>query len=109
MNPVPHFVSVPWNFMNPVPHFVSVPSHMIVNPVPHSDFSDPAFGSVISDSGTGEDFYFNFLRGYRSIIFLFGPEVLASFLGINPTKKNLSRNYASDPDFVWIRLRDPSL
>ena len=86
MNPVPHFVSVPWNFMNPVFHFVSVPSHMIVNPVPHSDFSDPAFGSVISDSGTGEDFCFNFLRGYRSIIFLFGSEVLASFLGTNPTK-----------------------
>ena len=92
MNPVPHFVSVTWNFMNPVPHFVSVPyfvsvpSHMIVNPVPHSDFSDPAFGSVISDSGTGEDFCFNFLRGYRSIIFLFGSEVLASFLGTNPTK-----------------------
>jgi hypothetical protein len=44
--------------MNPVPHFVSVPSHMIVNPVPHSDFSDPVVGSVISDSGTGEDFLF---------------------------------------------------
>ena len=58
MNPVPHFVSVPRNFMNPVFHFVSVPSHMIVNPVPHSDFSDPVVGSVISDSGTGEDFLF---------------------------------------------------
>jgi len=61
--------------MNPVPYFVSVPSHMIVNPVPHSDSSDPAFGSVISDSGTGEDFCFKF-----------GSEVLASFLGTNPTK-----------------------
>jgi hypothetical protein len=58
MNPVLHSVSVTWNFMNPVPHFVSVPSHMIVNPVPHSDFSDPVVGSVISDSGTGEDFLF---------------------------------------------------
>ena len=56
MNPVLHFVSVTWNFMNPVPHFVSVPSHMIVNPVPPSEFSDPVFGSVIYDSGTGEDF-----------------------------------------------------
>jgi hypothetical protein len=46
MNPGPHFVSVPWNFMNPGPHFVSVPSDMIGNPVPHSDFSDPVFGSV---------------------------------------------------------------
>ena len=58
MNPVFHFVSVTWNFMNPVFHFVSVPSHMIVNPVPHSDFSDPVFGSVISDSGTGGEFLF---------------------------------------------------
>ena len=72
--------------MNPGPHFVSVPSDMIGNPVPHSDFSDPVFGSVISDSGTGEDFCFNFLRGYRSIVFLFGSAVLVSFLGINPTK-----------------------
>ncbi len=44
--------------MNPVPRFVSVPSHITVNPVPHSNFSDPVGGSVIYDSGTGEDFLF---------------------------------------------------
>ncbi len=44
--------------MNPVPCFVSVPSHVIVNPVPHSNFSDPVGGSVTYDSGTGEDFLF---------------------------------------------------
>ncbi len=43
--------------MNPVPHFVSVPSHIIGNPVPHSNFSGPVGGSVVYDSGTGEDFF----------------------------------------------------
>ena len=74
MNPVPHFVSVTWNFMNPVPHFVSVPSYMIVNPVPPSDFSDPVFGSVIYDSGTGEDFsVLIFLEGTDSLFFYSDP------------------------------------
>ncbi len=74
MNPVPSFVSVTWNFMNPVPHFVSVPLHMIVNPVPHSDFSDPVFGSVIYDSGTGEDFsVLIFLEGTDSLFFYSDP------------------------------------
>jgi hypothetical protein len=58
MNPVLRFVLVTRSFMNPVSCFVSVPSHIIVNPVPHSNFSDPVFGSVIYDSGTGEDFLF---------------------------------------------------
>ena len=60
--------------MNPVPHFVSVPSHMIVNPVPHSDFSDPVVGSVISDSGTGEDFFvLIFLEGIDPLFFYSDP------------------------------------
>jgi len=86
MNPVPYFVSVTWNFMNPVPYFVSVPSEFYesgtlfcIGTLAYDCKSGPAFR-------TGEDFCFNFLRGYRSIIFLFGSEVLASFLGTNPTK-----------------------
>ncbi len=43
----------------------------IVNPVPHSDFSDPVFGSVIYDSGTGEDF--------SVLIFLEGTDSLFSY------------------------------
>ena len=74
MNLGPHFVSVTCNSMNPGPHFVSVPSDMIGNPVPHSDFSDPVFGSVIYDSGTGEDFsVLIFLGGTDSLFFYSDP------------------------------------
>ena len=60
--------------MNPVPYFVSVPSHMIVNPVPHSNCSDPILGSVIYDSGTGEDFsVLIFLEGTDSLFFYSDP------------------------------------
>ncbi len=39
------------------------------NPVPHSNLLDPRGGSLIYESGTGGNFVFIFLRGYRSIIF----------------------------------------
>ncbi len=41
-------------FLEFVPRFVSVPSHIIINPVPHSNLPDPSGGSVIYESGTGK-------------------------------------------------------
>ncbi len=63
--------------MNPVPCLVSVPSHIIVNPVPHSNFPDPSGGSAIYESGTGR--ILSFLEGTDPIFLI---QILGFFMAV---------------------------